>query len=149
MNYPVIPRIIVRLVSEGCQLPNYAVYLHNTVTVITSVGPSPKSLNGVQLQFTCFTPSLKDVVITENSLPIVSLTKLSWSLQNRYLAGGLAFELHVMLKDAFTTTGLPPKEVLRCVSIGWQSKLKEKSCKYNLCTSNLYHHVDMSCASIL
>ena len=51
MNNSVIPTITGRLSSDDSQLQkedsNYVVYLHNTVTVITSVGPSPKSLNGV------------------------------------------------------------------------------------------------------
>ena len=52
MNYLLIPRIIGILLSDDSQLQkensSYVLYLHNTVTVITSVGPSPKSLNGVQ-----------------------------------------------------------------------------------------------------
>ena len=58
-----------------------AVYLQCTVTFIAAVGPSPKSLNGVQVNFTSFILSVTDVVYTTATLlPVVLLNKLSCSL---------------------------------------------------------------------
>ena len=84
------------------------------MTLIVFECPSPKELNGMHLKVTCFVLVLANV----RKVPLLSSSKLSCSLYNRYLAGGFASALHKRAKGSFKVTVLLVKLVEKTVLMG-------------------------------